>query len=141
NKKANKYIIYKITTEDINEFESNKEIKNKDVIIKLFDIPKVLHNDNERQRRVYSSKGLAATVIARTDSVKVLVENGGDKRIRKLTRLEWYRLQGFTDEFYVNLKNNGLSDNKLYKQAENAVTTTVITAIADKLKEIAEVKE
>lgn len=136
-----KYFFNKITTEDINTFESNKDITNKDGIIKLFDIPKVLHNDNERQRRVYSSKGLAPTVLARTDSAKVLVENGGDKRIRKLTPLECFRLQGFTDEFYFNLKNNGLSDNQLYKQAGNAVTTTVITAIADKLKEIAGVKE
>ena len=136
-----KYFFNKITTEDINTFESNKDITNKDGIIKLFDIPKVLHNDNERQRRVYSSKGLAPTVLARTDSAKVLVENGSDKRIRKLTPLECFRLQGFTDEFYFNLKNNGLSDNQLYKQAGNAVTTTVITAIADKLKEIAEVKE
>ncbi|RIM18730.1 hypothetical protein BUY35_14980, partial [Staphylococcus cohnii] len=102
---------------------------------------KVLHNDNERQRRVYSTKGLSPTVLARTDSAKVLVENGSGKRIRKLTPLECFRLQGFTDEFYFKLKNNGLSDNQLYKQAGNAVTTTVITAIADKLKQIVEVKE
>src|SRR5699024_4129325 len=40
--------------------------------IKLFDIPKEIVNDNERQRRVYSTEGASPAVLARTDSAKVL---------------------------------------------------------------------
>lgn len=42
-------------------------------IIKLFDIPKDVINDNERQRRVYSPLGISPTILARTDQAKVLV--------------------------------------------------------------------
>ena len=41
-------------------------------IIKLFDIPKEILNDNERQRRVYSPEGISPAVIARSDSAKIL---------------------------------------------------------------------
>ena len=104
NKVDDKYFFNKINTKDINKLVNNTNITNKEGIIKLFDIPKVLHNDNERQRRVYSPKGLSPTVLARTDSAKILVGSGNNKRIRKLTPLECFRLQGFTDEFYFNLK-------------------------------------
>lgn len=46
-------------------------------IIKLFDIPKDIINDNERQRRVYSPQGICPTILARTDQVKILVKNNG----------------------------------------------------------------
>ena len=53
-----------------------------------------------------------------------------DKRIRKLTPLECFRLQGFPDIFYYKAKKIGISDNQLYKQAGNSVTVNVIYAIA-----------
>lgn len=130
-----KFYFTKITSKEIEKLNKEISVKN-DGIIKLFDIPKYLHNDNERQRRVYSVYGLAPTVLARTDSAKILVEKNGDHLIRKLTPLECFRLQGFDDEFFNNLKEAGLSDSQLYKQAGNAVTTSVITAISNKLKKI-----
>ena len=54
-------------------------------------------------------------------------------RIRKLTSLECWRLQGFTDEQFYKAKNDGVSDSQLYKQAGNSVTVNVIDAIARKL--------
>src|SRR5699024_5706864 len=54
-------------------------------------------------------------------------------RIRKLTPLECWRLQGFTDEQFYKAKNDGVSDSQLYKQAGNSVTVNVIDAIAKKL--------
>lgn len=42
-------------------------------IIKLFDIPREIINDNERQRRVYSPLGISPTILARTDQAKVLI--------------------------------------------------------------------
>ena len=41
-------------------------------IVKLFDIPKDVLNDNERQRIVYSTDGMAPTVLPRSDSEKYL---------------------------------------------------------------------
>lgn len=54
-------------------------------------------------------------------------------RIRKLTPLECFRLQGFSDEHYYNARAAGLSDTQLYKQAGNAVTVPVIYEIAKRL--------
>src|SRR5699024_9247226 len=43
-------------------------------------------------------------------------------RIRKLTPLECWRLQGFTDEQFYKAKNDGVSNSQLYKQAGNSVS-------------------
>ena len=52
--------------------------------------------------------------------------------IRRLTPLECWRLQGFTDEeFYKAQKVN--SDSQLYKQAGNSITVNVMTAILKKI--------
>ena len=54
-------------------------------------------------------------------------------RIRKLTPLECWRLQGFTDEQHQTVVDAGLSDSQRYKQAGNAVTVNVIQAIGERL--------
>lgn len=41
-------------------------------VIKLFDIPEEIINDNERQRRVYSTQGISPTILGRSDSVKIM---------------------------------------------------------------------
>jgi len=51
-------------------------------------------------------------------------------RIRKLTPLECFRLQGFPDEHFHRAKAAGVSDSQLYKQAGNAVTVNVVYEIA-----------
>jgi DNA (cytosine-5)-methyltransferase 1 len=52
-------------------------------------------------------------------------------RIRKLTPLECFRLQGFPDELFYKAKAVN-SDSQLYKQAGNSVTVNVIYEIAKK---------
>lgn len=52
-----------------------------------------------------------------------------DIRIRKLTPLETWRLQGFTDEQFYKAKDSGVSNSQLYKQAGNSVTVNVVDAI------------
>lgn len=52
-------------------------------------------------------------------------------RIRKLTPLECWRLQGFTDEQFYKAKNAGVSNSQLYKQSGNAVTVPVVRAVAE----------
>ncbi len=51
--------------------------------------------------------------------------------IRKMTPREWARLQGFPDSFVLPL-----ADTHLYKQFGNSVTVSVITAIAERIKEV-----
>ncbi len=54
--------------------------------------------------------------------------------IRKLTPLECWRLQGFTDEQFYKAQATGLSDSRLYKMAGNAVTVNVISEIGKIIK-------
>lgn len=56
------------------------------------------------------------------------------KKIRKLTPLECWRLQGFTDEQFYKAKDSGVSNSQLYKQAGNSVTVNVVDAIVKELK-------
>ena len=51
--------------------------------------------------------------------------------IRKMTPREWARLQGFPEDFKLEL-----SDTHLYKQFGNSVTVNVIEAIAERIKEV-----
>lgn len=55
-------------------------------------------------------------------------------RIRKLTPLECFRLQGFPDDYVHQLRELGISDSQLYKMAGNAVTTNVIQHIFEEVK-------
>lgn len=98
-------------------------------ILKLFDVPREVINDNERQRRVYSVKGLSPTVLARSDSTKIIVKKNGKLRLRKFTPIENLRVQGFSEGFIKKLKFINVSDAQLYKQSGNAVSPPVITGI------------
>lgn len=103
-------------------------------IVKLFDLPRVVHNDLERQRRVYSIYGISPTVLARSDTTKIYVERDGKKTIRKFTPAENFRIQGYDEEFIQNiLEKSGNSNTQLYKQAGNAVSPLVIAGIASHL--------
>lgn len=57
-----------------------------------------------------------------------------DFRIRKLTPLETWRLQGFPDSAFRAAEQVN-SNSQLYKQAGNSVTVSVIKAIAERLLE------
>lgn len=102
-------------------------------IVKLFDLPRDVHNDLERQRRVYSIKGISPTVLARTDTTKLYIETQGTKKIRKVTPTENFLIQGFDKQFVENIKNTGMSYTQMYKQSGNAVSPPVITGIFNQL--------
>ena len=56
-----------------------------------------------------------------------------DYRIRRLTPLECFRLQGFPDEMVKVARDIGLADCRLYKMAGNAITVNVAEAVARKI--------
>lgn len=58
-------------------------------------------------------------------------------RIRRLTPLECFRLQGFPDEMVETARKLCIADVHLYKMAGNAVTVNVVEAVAKKLSEVA----
>jgi DNA (cytosine-5)-methyltransferase 1 len=82
----------------------------------------------ETAQRLYDANGISAT----------LQTNEGNyyktyKRIRRLTPLECFRLQGFPDSFHKKCVDSGLSDTQLYKQAGNSITVDVMSYL---IKEI-----
>ncbi|MCR4661465.1 MAG: DNA (cytosine-5-)-methyltransferase [Clostridia bacterium] len=120
----------------INEIDKEKMIRKcEDKIIKEFTLPREVHNDLDRQRRVYSIYGISPTLLARSDSPKIIFSKDEDFYIRKLTPLETLRIQGFDEEFTNNVQKNGMSDTQLYKQSGNAVSPPVITEIINNLME------
>lgn len=84
---------------------------------------------NSKTRRGRVGHGVANTLTTSVEQATLT----GDLRIRKLTPLEAWRLQGFPDWAFARAKQAGLSDSQLYKQAGNSVTVPVIKAIADRM--------
>ena len=80
------------------------------------------------EQAVYDSQGITRTVKANGGSGNIPKTIEG-LRIRKLTPLECWRLQGFTDDQFYKAKNSGVSNSQLYKQAGNSVTVNVVDAI------------
>lgn len=113
-----------------NKIQENCYYQNK--IVKLFDLPKNIWNDLERQRRVYSVYGISPTILARSDTTKVMIRENNNIYIRKFTPRENFRLQGFDDNFIDNILNT-VSISQQYKQAGNAVCPPVITGIINHL--------
>ena len=80
------------------------------------------------EQAVYDSQGITRTVKANGGSGNIPKTIEG-LRIRKLTPLECWRLQGFTDEQFQKAKDSGVSNSQLYKQTGNSVTVNVVDAI------------
>jgi len=92
----------------------------KDGIVKLFDVPKSIINDHERQRRIYALNSKSPTILARADTTKIVI----DKRIRKLTPLECERLQNIPDNY-----TSSCSDTQRYKMIGNGFNVNTIVHI------------
>jgi len=84
---------------------------------------------NSKTRRGRVGHGVANTLTTGIEQATLT----GNLRIRKLTPLETWRLQGFPDWAFDRAKQAGLSDSQLYKQAGNSVTVPVIKAIAKRI--------
>ena len=80
---------------------------------------------------IYDTDGISSCLSA-TD-YKQPKQISEDVLIRKLTPLEYFRLQGFPDEFLQKAIDAGISNSQLYKQAGNSITTNVIQAILKNL--------
>ena len=91
---------------------------------------------NKRQNgRRFKDNDEPSFTLTAADRHGILLSNGKTYAIRKLTPLECWRLQGFTDEQFNKAKDAGVSNSQLYKQAGNAVTVPIVEAIGEKLNE------
>lgn len=89
---------------------------------------------NKRQNgRRFKNNDEPSFTLTAADRHGILLSNGKTYVIRKLTPLECWRLQGFSDEQFYKAKEAGVSNSQLYKQAGNAVTVPIVEAIAERL--------
>ena len=123
------------------------------------DIPKTALNDNERQRRVYSTEGLSPTILARSDSPKILcvgklemkasqqiksvystdglsptldTAQGGHRQVKILENAKVRKLTPLECERLQTLPDNytqGVSNTQRYKGIGNGWTVDVISHI------------
>lgn len=132
----NKEERYLITNDKVQKFLADnyfqEDISCVDKIVKLFDLPRDVWNDLERQRRVYAVNGVSPTILARSDTAKIYINDENGAYIRKFTPRENFRLQGFDDEFIDNIIRT-VSMTQQYKEAGNAVSPPVITGIINHL--------
>ena len=117
-KKPDSKYFFNLNLKNINKTNNQKKLKSG--INKIFIIPKEQLKDNERQRRVYDTNGKSPTLLARSDSPKIFINN----RIRKLTPLECERLQGLPDNY-----TSDFSNTTRYKMIGNGFTVQVIKYI------------
>lgn len=101
------------------------------------ELPRALLNPNKEEtrqngRRVKEEEQEMFTLTA-TDIHGVLMRS----RIRRLTPLETFRLQGVPDEYFYRAAAL-CSDAQLYRQSGNAVTVPVVKALGMKIKEYLE---
>ncbi|WP_108062643.1 DNA cytosine methyltransferase [Poseidonibacter lekithochrous] len=133
--KHNPEIIHKLS----DYLQSNDEIDSKFILSK---------EEEEKQRYAKSAKtweksGNKMGNMAFPDSIekpsRTLTANSSGRemmviaykdKFRKLTPLEYYKLQGFTEEDYEKAIKAGVSEGQIKKQSGNAVTVSTIKAIA-----------
>lgn len=86
--------------------------------------------ENKRQNgRRFKEDGEESFTLNTQDRHGVLLDDGEEIRVRKLTPRECFRLQGFPDSYFEKAAEV-CSDSQLYKQAGNSVTVNVIYDIA-----------
>lgn len=85
-----------------------------------------------KTRRGRVGKGCSQTLDTNCNMGTIDGEDG-TYRIRRLTPLECFRLQGFPDDMVQQARELGISDSQLYKMAGNAVTVNVVQAVAQKI--------
>lgn len=77
---------------------------------------------------VFSTEGIAPTLLARDGKDPKKISQTNELRIRKLTPRECYRLMGFSDEAY-DLASPNQSNTALYHQAGDSIVVNVLENI------------
>jgi len=105
-------------------------------VIQSEEVRPVLTPDRVEKRQMgrrFKEDGEEAFTLNTQDKHGVAIGKYPRYRIRKLTPRECWRLQGFPDAAFDKAKVTGVSDSQLYKQAGNAVSVPVISALGKQL--------
>lgn len=94
----------------------------------------IFDKDGKRHQAgsVYNQEGLAPAIDTMQGGYRqpcIEIFNDIKTKIRKLTPLECWRLMGFDDDDYKKVKEIGMSDTQLYKQAGNSIVVNVLEKI------------
>ena len=89
--------------------------------------------EKRQNGRRFKEDGEESFTLTSQDKHGVAIDSPPKYRIRKLTPLECFRLQNFPDEAHQKLVEVGISHSQRYKMAGNAVTVSVVEAIAKNL--------
>ncbi len=102
-------------------------------IVKVYDEEKITlieHRGHKDKSPKIINTEIAPTLRAESHGHETKLLSGS--RIRRLTPLEVFRLQAFSDEFFHKAKAVN-SDTQLYRQAGNSITVTVLESIIKNL--------
>ena len=91
---------------------------------------KFVLNTDFREARPISKEGISRCLKVGGD-VPCFEVKTNTKKIRRLTPLECWRLQGFLDQDFFKVQN--VSDTQLYKQAGNSITVDVLMHLFSKI--------
>lgn len=92
------------------------------------------------QDNYYSDRFLKSKNPVKYVSKKIPKDEEVTHKIRKLTPVEAFRLQWFTDEFCKRARNVWVSDHQLYKQSWNAVSVNTVYSIMKYLIDLSYMK-
>ena len=111
-------------------YNQDYEIK-KEKPIEVGYIKKSENGKKHQSNTVYNPYGLCGALFAQEykSPRMFLLEYNENIIIKRLTPLECWRLQGFSDEDYKKVKNIKISNTQLYKQAGNSITVNALEAI------------
>ena len=98
----------------------------------LIQINKPTHSNN----RVYDPDGLSPTLNTMQGGNRQPFITTECAKVRRLTPLECFRLQGFPDDAYHKAVELGISNTQMYKMCGNAITVPVFKALAERILEI-----
>ena len=99
------------------------------------DPPKVgFINKDSQGCRIYGTDGPFTTLLTKGSGNNLILTE--KLKIRRLTPLECFRLQGFPDDIYYKARELGIADIHLYRFTGNSITVPVVQTIARKLKRL-----
>ena len=92
----------------------------------------MIDGENKQANRIYDARGVSPTLSA-SGGGRTQVKIYDGHRMRYLTPREYFRLQGFPDDYFDRAREV-CSDTQLYKQAGNGVTVPVVYEIAKRME-------
>lgn len=114
----------------VTTLEGRPESTYKDIIQGYHKYPE--SNKRHQSNTVYWIEGLSPT-IATTKQPKFIEVIDGQPLIRNTTPLECWRLMGFSKEDFIKAKEQGMSNQQLYKQAGNSIVVNVLEVLFNEL--------